>query len=301
MYTFTDFPHHFTSYSETHFRIEPNADTLFSLADLAEIQPDKIFLDGESQGESVVVEILEQLKDYPALRSLAVNWKGRTFPTALTEMPKLDHLCIINPDLLSLPNDLGRLTRLRSLFLDTTHLVGLPRNIHALKNLRELFLNTHYMESLPASFGKLSKLETFGLIIQDVYLYIDWGKRAYYLSKWKMSAAELFDLLSQLPNLKRLRLQEDTALDHDNVPELEHRIQTLAVIPESIENLQGLEEFALYSNMDMQLPLSLTDLPNLRKIWVDWRLKEQITHWFPNGKWVKVTEYWEYFDTTGGD
>lgn len=295
LYNFTSLPDHFSTSKQPQLHIEVAQRPTPDLSYLHELKPTRIFLDAKHEKEEVIVPALEQLSELKSLRSLELKWMDRSFPKILTRMHNLQHLGIDNYSLVSLPNDLGRLDRLRSLYLDTTHLLGLPGNIHLMKNLRELFLNTHYMERLPNNFAKLNNLETFGLKIKDNYAYIDWGKYGYFLSKWDQSGEEIFDMLSQLPNLRRLSLIEDDDLNHHTFPNLQHRKAVFDLIPESLENLQGLEELELRRNKGLALPQSLTRLPNLRKIWVDNPLRDQLTNYFPHGNWVG-SEYFGHFE-----
>lgn len=284
-HSFSSLSHHFSDYEETHLLIWKEGNVVPDLSYLAEQKAQKVALDARELSEENLPLVLEQLMELESLRSLVLVWNGGAFPKELTNFHNLQHLAICNKELASLPRKLGRLDRLRSLYLETVHLVGLPGRIYGLKNLRELFLDTHYMERLPGVFARLVSLEAFALRISDAYIHVDWGKTVYYHSKWTQPADEVFGLLAQLPRLKRLSLIEDDSTNHHYMEGYDYRIPVFKEIPESLENLRGLEELELWHNKGIDFPQSLGRLKRLRKLWAGSGQQDEVNRQFPVGRW----------------
>ena len=86
--------------------------------------------------------------------------KIERIPSSIGKLKKLFFLRIYNnPNLVSLPENLGAISNLRKLFLSNNYLASLPESIGYLSYLWEIILNNNKLMIFPESFKKLVLFE----------------------------------------------------------------------------------------------------------------------------------------------
>ena len=155
-------------------------------------------------------------------------------PENICELEGLKLLHLYNNKVTSIPDAISKLP-LTTLYLNQNQISSLPKTIGDMKSLRNLSLSGNWsLVELPEEISKLSNLceISFGSYID----YPDW----------------FFTWLSQLTNLERLNLGYG-----------------LTEVPEAIRQLKNLDFLSLSGNQIEEVPDWLSELTNLRVIWMD--------------------------------
>ncbi|MDR0454147.1 MAG: hypothetical protein LBH05_04990 [Deferribacteraceae bacterium] len=177
------------------------------------------------------------LLDMPNLRHLSLSHFYINIPVWLTDINFLESLEIEEVFSVNelLPH-LWKLTNLRKLRLAYVEPTELPLSLVKLKYLEELNIDGADFGEFPKVIAKLSSLKSFSYEFCDCAL------------------TEVFNTLSKLPKLKKLRL---THYDDENKDYL----------PESFCHFQAIEELHFYDWNNLQeLPECIGDMSNLRII-----------------------------------
>ena len=214
--------------------------------------------------------ITQPLATYPNLRrlSLILGDSDRTLPPVIQEFQQIETLEILGQDA---PCSLVALRQLKQLRVLSTHSVrssDILLDAATLPLLRELHVIDAQLETLPEALARLDQLETLDL--------------GYNQLKTK---ADLAPLLS-LPQLKALRLDHNP-LQQFPAPLLAHpnlRLLLLRVCGlekggmEAVPGAENspLEALYLEANALSQLPLSITQLPQLKQLNLSYNQLKQL-------------------------
>lgn len=168
----------------------------------------------------------------------------------------LEELDISNNLLVSLPRSIGYLSRMFKFNISNNKIQELPLEIGDMSSLRMLDCTHNVLQSIPADIGRLTRLE-------QLYL--------------RHNRLVRIPMLTNCEALKELHmgnnaLQEITAehLNHlQHVSVLDVRDNKIAVLPDEITILVGLERLDLTNNDLSTLPYALGTLNSLKSIVLD--------------------------------
>ena len=186
-----------------------------------------------------------EILDMPDLRHLRIEGFYDPLPAWLADLVHLETLDLEETgSVAALAPLLGRLTQLQKLRLAfVSDLTEIPASWAQLRHLKELNIDGSDIEEISPALASLTSLESFSY----EYCYMD--------------LPELFDTLSSLPRLKRLRLT--------HVPEefAENEKGQGDFLPESFCRLHSLEELDFTNwNSLRELPACIGRLQNLRRL-----------------------------------
>ena len=199
------------------------------------------------------------LLDIPALRRLRLENFNDDIPAWLAELPFLESLELEEcGNVGALLPGLWKLKRLRKLKLSFVDgLTTLPDSLAALEHLKELHVDGAEFESFPPVIAALHALESFSFECCECEL------------------REVFDSLSGLPRLKKLRFTHEAYEGDDYLPESFCRLSALEEIhfntwnrlrelPECVGNMHALRVLNL-SNEDYGITDVLSGMEELPK------------------------------------
>jgi Leucine-rich repeat (LRR) protein/GTPase SAR1 family protein len=221
----------------------------------------------------------------------------RYIPPVIWKIRSLKYLDISRNKIHVLPPDVGNLFNLEVLNLQQTNIVTLPPEIVYCEALSELMLWGNTMESLPETMLELNKLHTLKinnrsfaqLVVQDAYM-------ENLLSKGQIQSEHIPQVLFEIPNLKRIDLEEclinnipqkcqtaltefllqknffhtfpSAILEMVNLQTLNLSNNFLTAIPDSVDALVNIETLKLNNNQITKIPKTISKLQNL----VDFRI-----------------------------
>ncbi len=267
----------------------------FSRNKLAEI-PDRLFdmlelrfLDLNMNGLTAVPEGIGRMATLKKL-NLAYNYEIDRLPAGIGDLAMLEELDLAyNSKLAVLPEEIGKLSRLTKLSLFACAMTELPETIGDLQSLKSLNLGNTKIKRLPESIRKLQALESLVLEYTD-----------------QVDLADLFDKLGDLPHfsylsvgmaypfpenigklthLQTLRLLANYGLEKDahfklpeslsRLPLRELKLEWQALLPDSIAEMQTLEELELSKVALQRSEGELAKLKNLKRLFCNMALTEE--------------------------
>ncbi|MCH2045269.1 MAG: leucine-rich repeat domain-containing protein [Saprospiraceae bacterium] len=202
------------------------------------------------------------LGKFPKLESLRIHQNKllEELPDSLTEFPELKNLMITNTQIEQIPDDFfNNFPNLIYLNIGYNSLRKLPSSLKKLKNLTHLYLTANELETLPNWIGELEKLE-----------HLDLAKN----KKLK----ELPPVLGELSQLKKLDLSATKKLDKNTLALIVSKMESLEElnlannglreIPQNLDCLTQLKQLILNRNKLSILPDSIQNLEGLKVLWL---------------------------------
>ena len=210
------------------------------------------------------------LLDIPCLRHLCLTNFYTDMPAWLTNLTSLESLEIEEAgsvsEIVPLLWKLGRLRKLKLAYVDGLDEI-FPLELTKLKHLEELNIDGAHFEHFPTEIASLTSLQSFS----QHYCYCE--------------LPEIFDVLSALPRLKKLRLTHQPDEGGDILPESFCRLQSieelhfndwiyLQELPECIGSMRNLRVLDVsnddhqhgYDALMNELPDSLCQISNLEEL-----------------------------------
>ncbi len=220
--------------------------------------------------------------------SLGLNNLSGDLPPEIGELKNLTDMKLNGNELTStIPPEIAQLQDLTKLDLHNNHFTGsIPPELGQLQNLTELTLhNSHFTGSIPPELGQLQNLTEMRLggngLIGSIPPELSQLQNLTYMSlSGNWLTGSIPPELGQLQNLKTLQLNGNR-LTGSIPPEL-GQLQNLTdmrlgdgltgSIPPELGSLINLEILSLSGNADMSgpLPATLTNLANLRGLYLTW-------------------------------
>ncbi|XP_060073682.1 leucine-rich repeat-containing protein 40-like [Ylistrum balloti] len=200
-------------------------------------------------------------------------------PECVTEAVSLRVLHMAHNQITRIDERIGSLNNLEDLDMSNNQLMALPRRIGHLSRLSKFNASNNKIQRLPPEVGSMFGLRYFDLTHNDLGVLPDELGQLLYLEQLYVRHNHLADipLLSQCNKLKELhlgnnRIQQIT-MDHleclKSVTVLDLRDNQLAVLPEAITLLEGLERLDLSNNNLPGLPFTLGLIVSLKSIVLD--------------------------------
>lgn len=180
-------------------------------------------------------------------------------PKKLRKFKNLKELTIEDSpkiDLEKTINEISKITSVEKLRFFNNSQIKYPQNLGTLKNVTSLWISGDSITTLPKSILELNKLNE--LIINECP---------------KIEFNSLFELLSNMTNLKELDLSENNIQEiPDNIRKIKQLKElwlddnALTEVTQGIKSLPNLEYLRLFSNEIKSLDFTINDLPNLKNI-----------------------------------
>jgi len=241
--------------------------------------------------DDIAQKINEAIRGNAKSLSLYGHYEKGRLPKTILDIPNLRHLCLTY-FYTDMPAWLASLTSLVSLEIEEAdsvrEVLPLLWNLRSLRTLKLAYVND--LEELPPSLAKLAHLEELNVDGADFKNFPPVIASLSSLQSFSQKYCdcelpEVFDVLSALPRLRKLRLTHYADDDGDFLPESFCRLQAieeldfsdwkyLQGLPENIGDMHNLRVIDL-SNVDHQLgydalikelPLSLCKLGNLEEL-----------------------------------
>lgn len=220
------------------------------------------FKEGIKPLRLVYEEELERITSGNILAVTELDWsdkKLKVFPPSVAKLKKLKKLSLSNNNMAAIPAIIGELESLEELDLSRCNIETIDEAIGKLKNLRILNLSSNFeISAFPEAIGALSALQVLKLDHVPTPLPASFAQldkleelRMYQCYNDKDNAAAFPEVILQLKNLKRF----------------DFRANIIKELPESLVNIQTLEEF-LWTDGRTQSPRfpDFTRFPNLKKL-----------------------------------
>ncbi|MBO9202445.1 MULTISPECIES: leucine-rich repeat domain-containing protein [Niastella] len=224
------------------------------------------FKEGAKPTRIVFEEELERITSGNVDEIFELNWsekKVKEFPASITRLKNLKKLDLSKNKLSEIPAIIGELKNLEELILKNNDIRTISEAIGNCKNLRVLDLNAnHHLEAFPDAIGDLESLQVLKIDYIAAPLPESMSRldkleeiSMYQCYKNRDIPASFPEVLTRLKNLKRWDFRDNT----------------IRVLPESILNIQMLEEFrwtdGLTQNHLHNVPFpDFTRFTNLKKL-----------------------------------
>jgi len=189
-----------------------------------------------------------------------VLYSTNLIPPSLLKIKKHLEILIIGRGLKSIPSWIGRLDELKELKIRNCEILELPESIGKLKKLEKLNLEHNSLKFLPESIGKLSSL-----------IELDVGDNK--LDKLPNSIGELEQLKKFHLDRNDIKTLPDSLGDIKGLTWLTLDNNKLKFLPLSVKKLKKLEWIGLVNNPVKKIQNWIYDLPNLKYIHIDEKLK----------------------------
>ena len=167
---------------------------------------------------------------------------------------KLLHLWVLNNQLKSLPDSVGKLQELRSLWVFNNQLKSLPDSVGKLQNLFQLRVFNNQLKSLPDSVGKLQK--------NLLYLWVFNNE----LTSLPDSVGKLQNLLFLYASNNQLKSLPDSVGKLQKLRRLWVFNNQLKSLPDSVGKLQTLLHLYAWNNTFTALPKTVGDMKSLTAV-----------------------------------
>jgi Leucine-rich repeat (LRR) protein/predicted DNA-binding WGR domain protein len=201
---------------------------------------------GAKPARLIVLEEIEKLAEKPdTITELDLSDKKlKEFPKSITKLTTLRKLVLSRNTINSIPAEIANLVNLEELYLDYCQLATLPESIGNLPKLHTLDVSCNEHDNgfivLPESIGKLQSLRKLNY-------------------RHNQNLPQLPENLEQLVGLEELNIYQCSDEKEIDFPEIITRLvglkklnagnNSFRTIPESILNLQNLEELILDSSL----------------------------------------------------
>jgi Leucine-rich repeat (LRR) protein len=106
-------------------------------------------------------KLLPQLTQVREIHLGWQSWAG--LPEALSQLPVLRSLTVLNTPIRRFPSFLASCPRLSELVLRGTNITSIPRSVQAFRHLRHLDFSNHPVREIPPELGQWSKLRDIQL------------------------------------------------------------------------------------------------------------------------------------------
>jgi leucine-rich repeat protein SHOC2 len=108
-------------------------------------------------------KLIDRAKDAKQIALSLINNQLTSLPESIGKLTNLQYLCLERNQIAYLPEAISQLINLRALFLDENKLIELPNSIGELINLRLLILSRNNITYLPDTLEKLTSLTKIAL------------------------------------------------------------------------------------------------------------------------------------------
>ncbi len=252
-------------------------------------------------------ELPESLGQLTQLQSLDLSRNQLTaLPESLGQLTQLQSLDLSRNQLMALPESLGQLMQLRSLDLSHSQLTALPKWLSQLTRMLSLNLSNNQLTALQESLGQFTQLQLFNLSNNQLTVLPEWLGNLIELEILLIFGNQLTELpksINQLSKLKTLSISENRfKFLTDRIGKLKSLTGLFASnneieeLPATVGDLKELEVLILggtsiasydyggrvtvisYNEKEVSapgnklktLPLSISQLPKLRAICLDY-------------------------------
>lgn len=201
-------------------------------------------------------------------------------PSSLKKLTQLTLLNATSNQISKLPKEIGELTSLQTLNVRSNKLKKIPKQICNLVHLQALVVASNKLEKLPKHFSRLQKLRTLNIgdnkfhkVPNEIYSITELEELYLYENKLN----KLSSKVRRLANLKSIHLEKCGFQEWPNVlcelsslKAISLRNNNIRQVSFGIYWLKQLERLSLEGNKELaKLPLSMLQLPELRKLDVD--------------------------------
>jgi Leucine-rich repeat (LRR) protein len=197
------------------------------------------FKEGVKPTRLVYEEELERIVSGNIEEVLELDWsdkKLKVFPAAIAKLKYLKKLSLSKNNISEIPAAIGALENLEELYMDKCGIIHISEAIGQLKKLRVWNLSGNFqMEKLPDKIGELSNLQ---------YLKVDYIPVVFPEGLSQLEKLEEISMYSCYKDANNPGVFPEVLTKLKSLKRLDLRDNLLIEMPESILNIQTLEEFS---------------------------------------------------------
>ncbi|MFV0379769.1 MAG: leucine-rich repeat domain-containing protein [Anaerorhabdus sp.] len=221
------------------------------------------------------IDVVTKVSQLSELR-LVSNQKLESIPENLGDNSKLRVLEINNNDLIkSIPDSINNLKKMVFLTISDNDLITeVPDSLGNLEQLILLKISQSKITKLPEDIGKLKKLETLDLSIEETGLL-----------------TELPEGITELENLKNLYVSKNFNVSNIKEDSFTGIIYPITKLPSGLNKLKNLEVLQLDNLMLKEIPEELSELSKLWYLRFDYNEVSEIPEWISKSKTLTTLSF----------